>query len=192
MTTSISCPGEPVTKGATPIQSTNFVVVAADWARVQYADVVGVFSRAKFANIRNFPKTDPGDLIWAKRTDLVGTTNLSIMGFKVLSSTKSDQATVPTTGTSALVPITEHVVMVHSWYTVIITLTNGIVLTRLAYQGVTTTVYVDPETGAILSMDGASKHLMEAFSSLFKPQAAGYPLLTGGIASLISGDYPLV
>jgi hypothetical protein len=193
--TTISYPSDPVVNGATLIQSTTFLPVAADYEKVSDWSTVQRLAGQKTNKLRNFPLSKLADPTWTfyVRNDLTGgsTTDRNLLGIQLIESKVQDETFSATAGGRLIVPTQEYFMVVNNWYPKRKTLTTGEIITRWHLDGGFKTFSTDPEDGNIMDDDVlAYRALEEALGFLQKRVAAGPPTMVPA-TNIIGGSYPL-
>jgi len=196
MTTAVTYPADPVTNGASEIQTTNFALVNADYMSVPFSAVRLFMTRSGVAKLDMLPNMQNGnvDPTWAffLRKDLVGTdaTSRNLIGVHVVTTTTPATSFSVSLGRAFSLPIVAHRVEVYNWSPARLTLTDGTVLTRWTVSFAAYNFVVDPESGSLLYGDGASRALYEAVNFVLTPVAANKPVATPALA-LVTGISPV-
>jgi hypothetical protein len=193
MTTTISFPSDPVTNGATEIQTTNFALVAADYSLISWGSAQQ-YINGKGQRIQYFPKTGVEDPNWTFyiRKDMSGS-NASLrnlIGVHVVKENSQINAFSGALAKQVAIPIQTQRIEVYNWHPATITLTDGTVVTRIMCAFASYYVVVDPESGGLLFGDGSHRVLTEAIGFMLTPVAANKPVNTPALNAL-SGINPL-
>jgi hypothetical protein len=184
-----SFPADPVTAGATAIQSTTFANVAADYTAVTFEQAKAYLSGKP--GIRFFPaKLAPGWSFYL-RNDLSGSSaNLrNLVGIYVQTFSANHNAFSVGNG-SYIVPIQDVYIHVLNWYPIQRTLSDSSIITRFKMTEAGITLSVDPETQGVYTDVGETRALEEAVGMILLRAAASAPVLTPALKAL-GGLHPL-
>jgi hypothetical protein len=195
MTVTVAYPSDPVVNGATLIQSSTFIPVAADYEKVSDWSTVQRLAGQKSNKLRNFPLTKTADPTWIffVRNDLTGgsATDRNLLGIQLITSNVQSETFSATAGGRLIVPNQEHFMVVNNWYPKRMTLTSGEIVTRWHLDGGFKTFMTSPEDGNIIDDDVlAYRALEEALGFLQLRVAAGPPTMVPA-TNVIGGSSPL-
>lgn len=183
----IAFPADPVTLGATAIQSTTFANVAADYAEIDYS---GASRYAQGKSLRDFPGKDGLGWKWMIRKDLTGASaNLrSLFAHRALPYSALASQFKAGIGTIS-VPLQNVSIHVLAWHPVQRTLSDSTVVTSFISSEVKHTLCYDPETGNVYTDVGGTRYLDEVVNFLLLRAAATTPVITPA-SNLIAGTFP--
>lgn len=194
MTTTIAYPADPVTAGATEIQSTTFVAVSADYSALDWAGAQLLVSRKVGQFFDFFPKTQVVDPNWRfyVRKDMTGASagQRNLIGVRTISKTKGIASFSGAQGVNIVVPVTQHRVEVYNWHLAVLTMTDSTTVPVVQCTFASYTIIEDPESGAFLYGDGAHRSLEEASGFIITRVAANKPT-NGPALNALTGLYPL-
>lgn len=193
MTSSIAYPADPVTQGATLIQSTTFANVAADYQKIDWATAYR-YMTGKGYPVRDFPKSKEPDPNWVFyiRKDLSGgsATDRNLIGIRVSQLSIKTTVFSVAAGGNLVVPLNEWNVQVINWAPYRTTLTTGEIYTRFVPYSASVVLPSDPETGNLLYDTTTYRLLEEAVGMILLRSAAAAPTLDP-VTNLIGGGDPI-
>jgi hypothetical protein len=182
-------PSDPVTNGATAIQSTTFANVAADYAWTSHEAAKAYLDKKK--GIRYFPGKPAGWQFYMRADLSGGTANLrNVIGVRVTHLDASDQYFASGVG-NITIPLQDVEVEVSNWAPIQRTLSDSAIVTRFKLFRQLITLSIDPETGDIYNVVGETRLLDEAGGFLLLRAAATTPVLTPALKAL-GAAHPLV
>jgi hypothetical protein len=195
MTTTIAKPADPVTNGASEIQTTNFALVAADYTQVLYPAVRFFLTKSGNGKPDLMPSFNNGNIdpswMFFLRKDLAGDVAArNLIGVHIVSTTGQATSYSSALGRQVVMPVVSHRAEVYNWNPARLTLTDGTIITRWVVDIASYTFVVDPESGAFLSGDGSHRSLYEAVNFLLTPVAANKPSNAPALA-LVTGISPV-
>jgi hypothetical protein len=182
-------PSDPVTAGATAIQSTTFACVAADYTAINHEQAKAYMTGK--SGIRYFPtKLTPGWSFYI-RNDLSGANaNLrNLIGMRVQQFSASHNAFSVGNG-SYLVPVVETEIWSYNWIPVQRTLSDSSIISRFKVAIACITLSTDVENASVGTDVGETRTLDEAVGFLLLRAAATTPVLTPATRAL-AGIHPL-
>lgn len=194
MTTAITFPADPVTNGATVIQTSNFNIVTTDYMSVGYS-AVQLFKKRAGIQIDGLPNFANGvatpDWQFFFRKDLANASASfrNLIGLRTDTKTRGVSAFSGALGKVISTNVMIHRVESHNWSPSVVTLTD---LTALIVWTESVAVYtfiVDPESGTLLSGDGSHRSMTEAESFLLLKVAGAVPT-NGPAINIATGVAP--
>jgi len=185
----IAFPSDPVTQGATAIQSTTFANVAADYTSITHAQAKAYLSGKP--GIAGFSATEQTGWQYLIRADLSGASAdlRNVVGIQVTKVAANHNAFSVANG-QYVIPIMDTRVHVVNWYPVQRTLSDSSIITRYKSSSAMVTISSDPENGNVFTDVGETRALEEAVGFLLLRAAASAPVLTPALRAL-SGLHPL-
>lgn len=185
----IAFPSDPVTQGATPIQSTTFANVAADYAVITHAQAKAYLTGKP--GIVDFPASEQAGWQYLIRADLSGASAdlRNVIGIQVARVT-SNNNTFSVVNGQYVVPIMDTRIRVTNWFPVQRTLSDASIITRYKHASALLTISSDPENGNVYTDVGETRALEEAVGFLLLRAAASAPTLTPALRAM-SGLHPL-
>jgi hypothetical protein len=194
MTDTITFPSDPVVKGATEIQSTNFALVAADYTKIDWQEAKSFVGQQIKAGQRVdlFPNGAVQDFNWkfALRKDItgVGAAQRNLIGARSTVNIVGAKGYLPDVG-SRQNSFVIRTVEIHNWYTIVVTQGDGTV-TPLRLLDRHSHSFVETPGGEILYGVGDSNMMLETLGFLAVPSAATTPTVLRGL-NLATGGWLL-
>lgn len=194
MTVAITYPSSAVTNGASVIQSNSFVLVAADYEKVDREGALA-FYHDTGRKLEFFPEKPTNGQRWNFyiRKDMTGQNAglRNMLGFQTEQILPKSTAFSPTTQGPANLTLQKFRVSCFNWHPVVITMTDTTAFHYWDVDIVTMPMRRDPETQLWLYDTGEYECLYEAVAGLMKPVAAGAPSILPALNAL-SGLIPFV
>jgi len=194
MPTVLTFPADAVVNGATEIQSTTFKPIQADYEKIDQSVAQQLMASRDASLLRNFPRAAKANPNWSfyLRTDLVGSDARlrNIIGIEVLVKNVASRAFSPSLEAVTNYPYVGYHITVHNWHAQRMTLTSGAIVDNFLDTFAGMTVLTDPETGAVLTVDGNANALEECAGFLLTRVAADNPTFAP-ILNIIGGSMPL-
>lgn len=192
MATTIGHPADPVTNGATEIQSTTFNGVLADYSPLTWGSAQRIIA-GKEHPVRRFPK-GAEDPTWAfyGRVDLAGANAAlrNIIGVHVVQTSQQQKGVSASAGNVTLA-VLEFYVEVINWYPEVLTTDNLGTVVRFKPYSASMGLTADPAgTGTLLYGDGTHRALDEAVGFILRRNAASVPTFEP-LLNAIGGVHPL-
>lgn len=188
MATSIVLPALPSGLGSTIIQANALSIPVGEYTQIDWYTAQRRVADMGKQYFPDFPMGKNPDTSWTffTRTDMTGASagQKTILGVQVRTIGANRSALNPTSMITANFPTTRKIVRVFMWHVVEFTLTNGAKYLDVQLSITGATVFVDPETGQLLTPTNGYQAVYEALSLLLKPVAAGAPLWDPAFASL--------
>lgn len=182
MPNTFASPSDPVTNGASLIQSTNFIPVSGDYEQSDMDAVSTVFRTQRGATLDAFPSTPKKGHKWTfhQRTDLAAASAYfaDLLALQTYTSSVVCQVTAAD-GTESTSTQAVGVVVSHSWTPKTKTDSNGNVTLYWLHKTVQETVELDTATKAFNLPVTGYRDLYTLVNRLWVPVAAGAPVSTG-------------
>lgn len=193
MAVTIAYPSDPIDNGATGIQSTTFVPVAADYAAITHAQALNYLKPWGKLPFLPTGKDSDESAQYFVRLDLTGSSAVlrNVVRVWVGSESRIMREFSGAQGAMIQVPVGIRPAEVFNWYPTVLTLTDGTALTVPQMSSVRMSVAVNPETRELLySAEESGNTLYEALGFVLKVTAATVPTLAPYLRA-ISGIAPL-
>lgn len=184
--------------GASTIQGSIFVPVAADYSVLSYDDAAArgmrMMKKERAKQLYGFPsKAEAANWKFIGRNDMTtGAPTANLVGIEILTNVQQAAGYSDTAGTDVTFSDTGHNVTVSNWVMASRTRNNGDAYIRTFRQSHVGMYIPDDEYGNMMlgSSDEEAHMVFETLGFLLKANAAAYPTLEP-VTRLLNGVYPL-
>jgi hypothetical protein len=180
MAHSFALRGDPVANGSTIVQASTLLNEVNAFSSIDTATLDKVVNgqRPEFLYLPN--PNEYSKWMFYRRNDLTGTNSpyRTLVAMKTTVIEKLRERTDPSTGKPVTFKSRKNVVEARCWYWVSGTWTAGDVYDEVDFAAASATIHYDPETRLLAMPTNGYTASHEVLGFLFKPVAAGVPLLT--------------